>query len=148
MPKVVAFNLMDDAFVEFGMVMPSNLRVYRGIDPETIASLETSVGKTVEDLGFCSTSVSIDRAISFSGRSIPMQSQMNAKYYEEGDTLPPEKRVATILIPKGLKVVMPDPGGERMGEGEVILNRGTQFKVIGVYATGPILEVIANEENK
>ena len=42
---------------------------------------------------------------------------------------------------------MPDPGGER-GEGEVILNRGTQFKVVGVNEMGPILEVIANDENK
>ena len=145
MPKVVAYGLMDDAFREFGMVAPSNFRAYRGIDPETITSLEASVGKTVEDLGFCSTSVSIDRAISFSGRSIPMQSEMNRGDYKEGDTLPPEKRIATILIPKGQKILVPDPSGERMGEMEVILNRGTRFKVVGVNELGPILEVVTDE---
>lgn len=144
MPKVVAYGLMDDAFRELSMVMPSNLRVYRGIDPETITSLEASVGKTVEDLGFCSTSTDPNKAIAFSGVGVPMQSQLQTEYYKEGDTLSSDKRIATILIPKGLKVVMPNRGGE----GEVILNRGTQFKVVGVNEMGPILEVIANDENK
>jgi len=143
MPKVVAYGLMDDAFRELSMVMPSNLRVYRGIDPATIASLEASVGKTVEDLGFCSTSTSPNKAIAFSGVGVPMQSQLQTEYYKEGDTLSSDKRIATILIPKGLKVVMPNRGGE----GEVILNRGTQFEVVGVNETGPILKVVANNEN-
>lgn len=145
MPKVVAYGLMDDAFREFKMVAPANFRVYRGIDPATIASLEASVGQTVEDLGFCSTSMSIDRAIGFSGVSVPFQSEMNRGDYKEGDTLPSEKRIATILIPKGLDILVPDPGGERMGEGEIILNRGTKFKVVGVNETGPILEVVLDE---
>ena len=143
MPKVVAYGLMDDAFWELSMVMPSNLRVYRGIDPETITSLEASVGKTVEDLGFCSTSTDPNKAIAFSGVGVPMQSQLQTEYYKEGDTLSSDKRIATILIPKGLKVVMPNRGGE----GEVILNRGTQFEVVGVNETGPILKVVANNEN-
>ena len=143
MPKVVAYGLMDDAFRELSMVMPSNLRVYRGIDPETITSLEASVGKTVEDLGFCSTSTDPNKAIAFSGVGVPMQSQLQTEYYKEGDTLSSDKRIATILIPKGLKVVMPNRGGE----GEVILNRGTQFEVVGVNETGPILKVVANNEN-
>lgn len=145
MPKVVAYNLMDDAFNEFQMVAPSNFRVYRGIDPAIISSLEASVGETVQDLGFCSTSVNIDRAIGFSGVSEPFQSEMYRGDYKEGDTLPPEKRIATILIPKGQKILVPDPSAERMGEGEVILNRGTRFKVVGVDELGPILEVVADE---
>lgn len=147
MPKVVAYSLMDNAFSEFRMVAPQNFRVYRGIDPATIASLEASVGQTVEDLGFCSTTKYIDTAIGFSGVGVPFQSELSRGYYKEGDTLPPEKRIATILIPKGQKILVPDPSEERMGEGEVILNRGTRFKIVGVNELGPVLEVMADETN-
>jgi len=149
MPLVVAANFMDDGFRELTMKAPANMRVYRGIDPAFIATLEGSVGETVKDLGFCSTSIYVGSAVAFSGLGTPMQSQLHgAGMPEQGSTFPADKRIATILIPKGYSIVMPDPDGERMGEGEVLLNRGTQFKVIGVNEMGPVLEVLVPDAAK
>jgi hypothetical protein len=149
MPLVVAANLMDDAFRQLTMTAPANMRVYRGIDPAFIATLEASVGETVKDLGFCSTSLQVGSAVAFSGSGTPMQSQLQgAGMPAKGSTFPPDKRIATILIPKGYSIVMPDPDGGRMGEGEVLLNRGTQFKVIGVNEMGPVLEVMVPDAAK
>lgn len=149
MPLVVAANFMDDGFRELTMKAPANMRVYRGIDPAFIATLEGSVGETVKDLGFCSTSLYVGSAVAFSGLGTPMQSQLQgAGMPEQGSTFPPDKRIATILIPKGYSIVMPDPAGERMGEGEVLLNRGTQFKVVGVNEMGPVLEVVVPDAAK
>jgi hypothetical protein len=143
MPLVVAATFMDEAFTALKFRAPTNMRVYRGIDPAYIAMLESSVGKTVNDLGFCSTSLDVVSAVAFSGSGTPMQSQLQGVGMpEKGSVFPPNQRIATILIPEGHNVVMPDPAGDRMGEGEVLLNRGTQFKVVGVNEMGPVLEVV------
>lgn len=141
MPVEVAVELFTDAFSSCAVPTPSNMRVYRGIDPSTIDTLKTQVGQVVEDLGYVSTTEHRGFASAFSGSSTPFQSEMNAAWnIGQNDPLPEGKQVATILIPKGVKVLYPE---QSQGEDEIILASGTKFEVVGVNSDGPVLKVVA-----
>ena len=96
---------------------PEALTVFRGVSAEAGAKLSgAKVGSTVEDFGFVSTSVSRTTAEGFA-----VGEGKGAKF----------GKVLRIEIPRGAKVLAMDPFSSVRGEYEVLIQRGSTFKITG-----------------
>lgn len=102
---------MDEAFDKYDIPLPESAILYRGIGGKTIGKFTSlQIGQEFTDKGFISTSIDPRTANVFIGGG------------------PDFGAIIEIHAPKGTPVMLPDPNGAR-GEGEMVLNRGTKFRV-------------------
>lgn len=110
-------NNLDNSFKNAPLV-PENLVAYRAINKDVVKDLKP--GDTFRDKGFISTSIS-PKIVS---------------YLDEGDL------GLEIRVPKGTKGIYVEKVSRFKGEKELLLNRGTKFRVIENSGNKAIIEVV------
>ena len=111
---------LDIAFDTYGVALPESVILYRGIGgTHSRAFTSLGIGQEFVDKGFISTTASPRMAADFALRTLGG--------IDDSD----DGAVIEIHAPKGTPVMLPDANMDR-GESEVMLNRGTKFRVTNI----------------
>jgi len=128
---------MDQAFAKASLAKDAT--AYRYFGPKTYAKLsKLEAGAVFQDKGFVSTATSLKGAQDFAKwHATAVLGKPRLAEQEQG-------KIVTINVPKGSKAVsMTDFVDEaKNGEKELLLNRGTQFRVVSKSDKGITVEVV------